>query len=207
MNTIVLGTPRPKVTQRLRHIHPFCPPLRAPTDAPRPPLGESATAGNRGRKRAQQLPTTGHKRAERLFKRARTDTSSPTDSSQASGGAFQPSDATSQDASSSPIRSSSPYFKASQRVLDPKHRQEEAPKREEDTIEDPLLRDLPPDFFNNDSFDSPRPSNPPSSPYLGPTQPPARLASYTARHPYTTEPTRHNLSPINQICDSYGAAS
>ncbi|KAF6229457.1 hypothetical protein HO173_011584 [Letharia columbiana] len=54
MNTIVFG---------FRHVHPFCPPLRAPTNAPRPPLGESATAGNRGRKRAQQLPTTAHKRA------------------------------------------------------------------------------------------------------------------------------------------------
>ena len=55
------------------------------TDTPRPPLGESATAGNRGRKRAQQLPTTAHKRVERPSKRARTDTSSPTYSSQASG--------------------------------------------------------------------------------------------------------------------------
>ncbi|KAF6239592.1 hypothetical protein HO173_002137 [Letharia columbiana] len=203
MNTIVLGTPRGNVTKRFRHVHPFCPPLRAPTDAPRPPLGESATAGNRGRKR----PTTAHKRVGRPSKRARTDTSSPTDSSQASGNAFQPSDATSQDASSSPTRSSSPYFKASQRVLDPEHRQEEAPKREEDAVEDPLLRDLLADFFDNNSFDSLRPFSPPSSPYLGPTQPPARLTSYTARHPYTTEPTRHDLGPINQIYDSCDAAS
>ena len=33
MNTIVLGTPRGNVTKRFRHVHPFCPPLRAPTDA------------------------------------------------------------------------------------------------------------------------------------------------------------------------------
>ncbi|KAF6238526.1 hypothetical protein HO173_003495 [Letharia columbiana] len=81
MNTIVLGTPRGNVTKRFRHVHPFCPPLRAPTDAPRPPLGESATAGNRGRKRAQQLPTTAHRRVRKPSKRARTDSqpsSSPT---------------------------------------------------------------------------------------------------------------------------------
>ena len=47
MNTIVLDTPRGKVTQRLRYIYSFCPPLRAPTNTPRPPLGESATTGNR----------------------------------------------------------------------------------------------------------------------------------------------------------------
>ncbi|KAF6231545.1 hypothetical protein HO173_010297 [Letharia columbiana] len=110
MNTIVFGSPRLKVTQRLRHVHPFCPPLRAPTDAPRPPLRESATAGNRSRKRAQQLPTTAHKRVGRPSKRARTDTSSPTDSSQASGGA--PSDATSQDASSSHKRVGKPSKRA-----------------------------------------------------------------------------------------------
>ena len=33
MNTIVLDTPRGNVTKRFRHVHPFCPPLRAPTDA------------------------------------------------------------------------------------------------------------------------------------------------------------------------------
>ena len=74
----------------------------------------------------------------------------------------------------------------------------------------PLLQDLPEDFFNIDSFDSPPPpppTSPPSSPYLGPTQPPARLASYIARCPYTTEPLRHDLGPMDQICPSCGAAS
>ena len=117
MNTIVFGTPRGNVTKRFRHVHPFCPPLRAPTDAPRLPLGESATAGNRGRKRS----TTAHKRVGRPLKRARTDMSSPTDSSQASDSAFQPSDATSQNASSSSTYSLLFYFKVSQRVLDPEY--------------------------------------------------------------------------------------
>ena len=74
----------------------------------------------------------------------------------------------------------------------------------------PLLQDLPEDFFNIDSFDSPPPhppTSPPSSPYLGPTQPPARLASYIARCPYTTEPLRHDLGPMDQKCDSCSALS
>ena len=33
MNIIVLDTPRGNVTKRFRHIHPFYPPLRAPTNA------------------------------------------------------------------------------------------------------------------------------------------------------------------------------
>ena len=70
-------------------------------------------------------------------------------------------------------------------MLDPKHRQEEVSKREEDDIEDPLLRDLSADFFDNDPFDSPRPFSPPSSPYLAPTQPPARLANYKDPTSYT----------------------
>lgn len=102
-----------------------------------------------------------------------------------------------------PPPSSSPPFPSTQRrVIYTPERPEGVPI----DAEDPLLRDLPADFLNIDSFDRP-PASPPSSPFLGATQPLARLTSYIARHPYTEEPLRHGLGPMDQICDSCDAAS
>ena len=140
------------------------------TDASRPPLGESLTAGNRGHKRA---PTTAVNRGGRPFKRARND-SQPSSS--------QPS--SSQPPSSSPPSSPPPSTQPRHAsVVDIDDLQLPLDSVDLDTHH-PLLQDLPEDFFDIDFLDSrpppTPPTSPPSSPYLGPPQPPARLASYIA---------------------------
>lgn len=74
-----------------------------------------------------------------------------------------------------------------------------------DPPEDPLLQDLPADFFQDIKFFENSPSAPPS-PYSGSTQPSARLRKYIARYPYIAEPQRHYLGALNQVCSSCGAA-
>lgn len=73
----------PVITQRLRRRAPVCPPLETRADLSRTPLGESSSAGNRGKRPSTTTPNRGG----RPSKKAHTDSgpsSTPINSSQAS---------------------------------------------------------------------------------------------------------------------------
>ena len=179
MNTFALGVPRPHVTKRLRYSTRFSVPLEASTDVFRPPLGESTSAGNRGKRPATTTP-----RPRGRPKKARTDpepSSTPLNSSSLPPSSTPPSSPQWVPTSGQPPRNAS----------------EDASDPPSDPPLDPLLGHVPEDFFEPVLFDE-------DDDFY---QVPARLENFIACHPYTRDIERHHLGPMDQICDHCGAAS
>lgn len=171
------------------------------SNAYRRPLGESSSAGNRGKRSVEPAIKRAGKRVGRPWKRRRTD-SDPSSSITSSQASSDPPEITPpgpaaerQQNASQPSTPPSPQREPLQQSTPPS-----------EPSQDPPEWDIPDDFFQDfEDFDN-SPSRP-STPYSGPPQPPARLQSFIARHPYTAEPPRHHLGSMSQICPRCGAAS
>ena len=201
--SFAVGNPHKYITSHIRCYSRLSYAFFGPANASRPPLGETLTGGNRG-KRPRDLNNKGG-RPKRP--RIHSYSSSPSSSQASLHSSSDPvapdepdfSPPASQTNASDFIPPSAQIPPSSQASNDAPHASEHASEPPDDRWERILL-----DF--EDAFDrfteSPPLASQRSNPYLRP-----HLDDYIARRIYTEEPERDYLGAMDRICGKCGAAS